>query len=100
MVMSRCCMLLQGQVKRLVVHINQKPGCVHLHRPRALILPVPESTRVGACLGAKAAAPAGGSAPSIPAVADASTQMELLRERLQCRVQAAECAWTFPLGKG
>lgn len=57
-----------------MVHITQNPGCGHLHRPRALILPGPEGGLVSACLGAKAAAPAGGSATPIPAVPKGSLQ--------------------------
>lgn len=49
------------------MHITQKPDCGHLHRPRALILLVPEGRVVGACPETKPASPAGGSAAPIPA---------------------------------
>jgi len=44
---------------------------------------------VGTRLRAEAAALAGGSAPSAPAVADASTQMELLKGK--AAVQSSDC---------
>ncbi|GAB0176265.1 mitochondrial enolase superfamily member 1 [Grus japonensis] len=70
------------------------------HRSRAPILPDPQGRMVGTCVRAKAAVPAGGSGPSTSVVADASTQMELLKERLQCRPQAAGRAQTFLPGQG
>jgi len=60
------------------VHLTQQL-CDRLHGSRALIPPGPPGRMVGTCLRAKAAALAGGSVPPTPAVADASTQMELLK---------------------
>lgn len=63
-----------------------------LHRSKALILSDPQGRMVGICPRAKAAVLAEGSAPSNPIVANASTQTELQRQRLQCRPQTAGSA--------
>ena len=69
-----------------------------MHRPRALILPDPQGRKAGTRLRAKAAALAGGSAPSTPAVADASTQTELLKG--EAAVQASGCRMCPDLSPG
>lgn len=75
---------------RLEAHITQ------LHGSRALILPDPQDGMVDTHLTTKAAA--GGSAPTAPTVADACTQMELLKE--EAAVQTSDCRKGLDLSPG
>lgn len=76
---------------------NWAPFSDHLHRPQPLIPPPSPHRMMDLPPRAKAAILSEGSAPSTPAVADASTQVELLKRQDAPEAFTAGIAWTFLL---